>query len=1014
MPARFGWTLFVAAAMTLPITARAAPPPGPVAVWNFGGSSDKADRIRGPAKRLPTGRKPGSISLWFVRPKGVSDKVLFVYGRMNQGQARGLWLVSENRLCFYFWGHPKDLHVDIRGGISAETWHHVAATYDGKTARLYYDGAQIGETAVAIDTGAAGTFHIGANLKADGRDFIGLIDDVAVYDRALPDDQIARQYRSRRAELAARKGADIRAFQARRKADAGKRQQVGTRELRAAGIGEIVFAVRQPGKDGHWYANFGYWSAQADRKLYGRGGRLCRLDVDTGKLTVLLDDPAGGVRDPQVHYDARKVLFSYRKGQTEHYHLYEIGIDPGAPPRLKQLTSGGYDDFEPTYLPDGGIVFCSSRCKRWVPCWSTEVAILHRCDADGRNVRPLSSNIEQENTPCVLPDGRVLYTRWEYVDRSQVDFHHLWTVNPDGTGQMIYYGNMHPGVVMIDAQPIPGTRKVVCSFSPGHGRREHAGAITVIDPRAGPDEKAFARRISSGQDFRDPCPVSEDRFLVARGASILLMAADGRTNTLYTLPPADVRAGLEVHEPRLLRRRDRERVVPPRTAPTRATGRLILADVAHGRNMAGVKPGEIKKLLVLECLPKPINFNGAYPYQMSWMEPITLGGSFALVRVLGTVPVEPDGSAHFDVPAMRSLFFVALDERDLSVKRMQSFVTVRPGETTGCVGCHEQRTRNSPVARRLQAVRRDPSTIRPEADVPDVLDFPRDIQPILDEHCIRCHKPERRDGKVDLTGGRTGVYSQSYWTLIKRRLVSDGRNQHVANRSPRTIGSSASRLMDLIEPAHHGVKLTDRQRRTVRLWIESGVPYAGTYAAYFSGMVSVKFPVKVMTRRCGSCHGVKPNRHRKQPWEGHDIRPWARLPLQFADAGPAESLCDLTHPEKSLLLMAPLSARAGGYARAAPKTNPPAKPAAMPPVFADTRDADYQAVLSAIRAAAAELGRIKRFDMPGYRPNAHYIREMQRYGILPGDLPPTGAVDPYAADRAYWRSLWHRPRRPGT
>ena len=189
------------------------------------------------------------------------------------------------------------------------------------------------------------------------------------------------------------------------------------------------------------------------------------------------------MRDPQVHYDGQKILFSYRKGGTEHYHLYEINADGTG---LRQLTDGPYDDIEPTYLPDGDIVFVSTRCKRWVNCWLTQVAVLYRCDADGRNIRPISSNNEHDNTPWPLPDGRILYTRWEYVDRSQVHYHHLWAANPDGTGQMICYGNLHPGIVMIDAKPIPGTDKVVAIFSPGHGQREHAGEVTIVDPKRRP------------------------------------------------------------------------------------------------------------------------------------------------------------------------------------------------------------------------------------------------------------------------------------------------------------------------------------------------------------------------------------------------------------------------------------------------------------------------------------------------------------------------------------------------
>ncbi|NQU20747.1 MAG: discoidin domain-containing protein, partial [Candidatus Nealsonbacteria bacterium] len=226
------------------------------------------------------------------------------------------------------------------------------------------------------------------------------------------------------------------AAEAQQKAQAeALRELAGT--LGKYGVEEIVFALRQRGKDGHWYANFSYYSYDDKKMLYGHGGKLCRKNLRTAKLTTLIDDPQGAVRDPVVHYDAEKILFSYRKGGTEHYHLYEIDLDGT---NLRQLTDGPFDDIEPCYLPDGDIVFVSSRCKRYVQCWLTKVAVLYRCGPDGKNMHAISANVEHDNTPWVLPDGRILYQRWEYVDRSQVHYHHLWTTNPDGTGQMVFFG----------------------------------------------------------------------------------------------------------------------------------------------------------------------------------------------------------------------------------------------------------------------------------------------------------------------------------------------------------------------------------------------------------------------------------------------------------------------------------------------------------------------------------------------------------------------------------------------
>jgi len=645
------------------------------------------------------------------------------------------------------------------------------------------------------------------------------------------------------------------------------------------------------------------------------------------------------------------------------------------------------------------------------------VAVLHVCNADGGNIRPISANLEHDNTPWVLPDGRVLYQRWEYVDRSQVDYHHLWTTNPDGTGQMTYFGNMHAGTVMIDAKPIPDTNKVVAIFSPGHGRREHDGAVVIVDPAGGPDSKAGARNISGKTQVRDPWAFSEESFLVARQTELLLMDGAGKTQTVYRLPADDVKRGLQCHEPRPLAPRPRERVIPPRSQPDADTGHLVLTNVYEGRGMEGVQPGEIKKLLVLESLPKPINFTGG-------MDPLTYGGSFTLERVLGTVPVEADGSAFMELPALRALFFVALDENEMAVKRMQSFLTVQPGEVTGCVGCHEQRTQTFLPSDNLMALKRRPRRIEPIDDCPDVFDFPRDVQPILDQLCVDCHGYEKTDrggpydGQVILTGDRGPMFSHAYFTLTVRRLFSDGRNQPKSNYAPRQLGSSASRILSMLDGSHYDVQATTYQRKMLRLWIEVGAPYPGTYAALGCGSVggyaqnrlvntdhgwpTTRAGAEVIGRRCASCH----TGHRILPKSMSDERGVSFW--RFNPSDPRLKLSrhitfNLSRPGKSLLLLAPLATQQGGLQLCRDGVGETVA------VFANRDDPDYQTLLSMVVAGKDNLETIKRFDMAGFHPRPEYVREMKRYGILPRDLPADTLIDVYATDRKYWESLWYRP-----
>ncbi len=777
---------------------------------------------------------------------------------------------------------------------------------------------------------------------------------------------------------------------------------------------EIVFCTRSRYDDPHWYANIGYYCDDANHKAYaGNGkpdaGRLCKLDLRSGAVTNLLDAQGGSIRDPQVHYDAKKILFSLRPAGTDFYHLHEINVDGSG---LRQLTDGPWDDFEPTYLPDGDIVFVSTRCKRWVNCWYTQVATMHRCDADGKNIVRISANTEHDNTPWVLPDGRLLYMRWEYVDRSQVEYHGLWTMNPDGTDQNIYFGNMYSWTVMLDAKPVPGTRSIVACFSPGHGHNEHAGPITIVSNLKGPDDQTVPQKLAKGAMMRDPYSLATNLFMAAREAQIVLLDTKDHVEAVFKNPD-----GIAVHEPRPIRPRPREPVIPRRTLADKTTGKYFLADVYRGRKMDGVQRGEIKKLLVLESLPKPVNFSGGMDLT-SWC------GAFTLERVLGTVPVEADGSAYFEAPATRQLFFVGLDDHDLSVKRMQSWTSVMPGETMSCVGCHELRSGGPAVAGgQPLALRRDPSRIESFAGQPDVLDFNRDVQPILDRHCVSCHGPEKYAGGLTLAGDLGSSWSISYFSLLAHRLVVDGRNG-LGNQPPRTIGSSASPLLNYGDGKHHDAKFSAQEWRTLWMWIEAGAPYAGSYAGLRNtaqqeenGKAYAVFALAgaQLHKRCAQCHEVgaattnecvRPLPMSEKLWRGDEKksagRPTASYERIVATNDPiarydASVLLNMTRPEFSPLLQAPLAKAGGGWEKCGA-------------IFHDKNDPDYQAILAAFHHVQKVSLLETRWGMPGFKPNEQYIREMKRFGVLPENFDRTkDPLDVFKTDQAYWQSLWYKP-----
>ena len=490
------------------------------------------------------------------------------------------------------------------------------------------------------------------------------------------------------------------------------------REQGMSQVREVLFAVRKPGTDPHWYANFGYYAGDENDHPFDPhgGGSLRVLNLDTKEVRTIFEDKNGSVRDPVLHYDGEKILFSYLKEGTKHYNLYEIGLD-GA--NLRQITFGDRDDIEPCYLPNGDIVFCSSRCDRYVQCWVTQVATVYRCGPNGENLRQLSANVEHDNTPWVLDDGRIVYTRWEYVDREQVTYHHLWTMNPDGTRQMTLFGNQFKYMLFIGAKPVPESRKIVATIAPGHGLREHYGRVTLIDPRLGPDDFSAAQYISKGNVHSDPWAFSEEEFMAAKKESLVLLNELGEEETILTLSPEETKAGFWIEEPRPILRREREPILSETVVAGESTGTLILSDIYVGRRMVSVPRGTVKELLVLETLPEPIHYSGG-------MDQMSYKGTFTLERILGTVPVTPEGAAAIKIPTNRSVFFIALDHEGRAVKRMHSFTSVMPGEVTSCIGCHETRTEapGTDFDKNVFKIADNALLPAPIAGIPDVFDFP--------------------------------------------------------------------------------------------------------------------------------------------------------------------------------------------------------------------------------------------------------------------------------------------------
>ena len=532
----------------------------------------------------------------------------------------------------------------------------------------------------------------------------------------------------------------------------------------------IVFTKHRTIRPSFFAYTEGQSDAQAERHFLP-GSELCLLEMDGlyGKVRTLVSDPTGAIRDPAVSWDGQRVLFAWKKSLDEDdYHLYELNV---ASNDVRQITSGlGFADYEPAYLPNGDIIFASTRCVQTVDCWWTEVSNLYTCDPDGRYLRRLGFDQVHTVYPQVLDDGRVIYTRWDYNDRGQIFPQPLFQMNPDGTGQTEFYGNnsWFPTTIA-HARGIPGTQKVLAILcghhtsqagklaviDPARGRQENAGVQLVAPVRATPAERIDAYG-QEGELWQYPYPVERAGMpgdLRAAGLGPA-RAAEGRRGLRHLLDghrrparAAGLRPAPAVQPARAAGGAPAALVRANRVDYRQTTGTFYVQDIYAGPGLAGVPRGTIRKLRVvaLEFRAAGIGHNGSGgPGGGALVStPISIGnGTWDVKTVLGDAKVYEDGSALFTVPARTPVYFQALDEHGRAVQTMRSWSTLQPGENAACVGCHEHKN-TAPPARDYGfslAMKAGPQALEPFYGPPRGFSFPQEIQPILDRHCIRCHK----------------------------------------------------------------------------------------------------------------------------------------------------------------------------------------------------------------------------------------------------------------------------------
>ncbi|MBT3201261.1 MAG: hypothetical protein HN350_15280, partial [Phycisphaerales bacterium] len=457
------------------------------------------------------------------------------------------------------------------------------------------------------------------------------------------------------------------------------------------GDGKILFVTRKQYSNNHGTEATMCQTGEINTNYFRSGGAMKILDLASGKIATILETPKGVIRDPELHFGADKLLFSMRKDIRDDYHLYEMAIAAKSKPR--QLTfASRVSDIQPIYLPSGQIAFASTRDPKYIPCQRHLMTNMFVMDADGANIRQIGHNTQFEGRPSLTPDGRILYTRWEYVDKHFASAYGLWTVNPDGTNHALYYGGYawQPGTIS-DGRIIPGTSKFIATFTGPHLLAW--GAMVIADRNLGLDgtdpilhswpgdiSKFMNRwdsekRIGGGYDsfralpikYEDPYPLSAKFMLCSRQLAskkqmgIFMVDLFGNEILLHAGRPG-------CFNPILLARRKRPPVIAPKVDLKKTEGTFYVQDVYVGEFMDRVKRGEVKSLRVVEAPPKLVfpkfgigdwtptrSADSHHPVATNW-------NHYNNKRILGQAPVEADGSAYFSVPAGKFVYFQLLDE----------------------------------------------------------------------------------------------------------------------------------------------------------------------------------------------------------------------------------------------------------------------------------------------------------------------------------------------------------------
>jgi len=597
--------------------------------------------------------------------------------------------------------------------------------------------------------------------------------------------------------------------------------------------------------------------------------------IENGRLKGERLTAAGAWLSPELSFDGKEILFAYTDTTKERrhsyvwnedntWHIFKVNADGS---HLQQITDGPWNDFDPCFLPNGRIVFISERRGGYGRCHGRPVPsfTLYSMNADGTDIIMLSPHETNEWQPSIDNDGMIVYTRWDYVDRGFNQAHHPWITTPDGRDSRVIHGNYatqqsdRPHMEN-HIRAIPGSHKLIAITGCHHGQAY--GSVVIVDPMIEDDDKMGpVRRITPDQlfpeaeckthggpaDYSTAWPLSEDFYICVYDAfsnsaagtwnnyGIYLLDSFGNKELLYR------DRTISCLSPMPLRARTRPPIIPNKTivgkplapgekyaAPPEdfklpETGLVGLVNI-YDSFLPFPEGAKAESLRIVQVLPKTT----FYAHRPA----IGYGKDKGARAILGTVPVESDGSAYFKMPVDIPVYFQAIDAEGLAIQSMRSATYVHHGETLLCLGCHERKQHTpAAVSRWPVAMRRSPSEIKPDVDGSKPFSYPRLVQPVLDKHCVACHAKEPKAFALDKgnVAGNTGQFYPSYNNLRKYSFYFDDAVWTTPRTIPGQFGARVSKLYSLLKEGHYDVKLSQEEMHRIALWLDSNSDFFGSY-----------------------------------------------------------------------------------------------------------------------------------------------------------------------------------------